>query len=80
MTHCFRGFEDGVLEHSRGAGWDEGAQSRGVVMGLDHGAGSFSVKASAVYASAWTMRSASISVGRLVLARGTTGIIDASAT
>ena len=38
------------------------------------------VQASADYASAWTTRSASISVGRLVLARGTTGIIDASAT
>ena len=46
VTHCFHGFEDGVLEDS-GAVLDglAEAQGRGVIVDLGHGGGGFSLKA-----------------------------------
>ena len=46
VTHCFHGFEDGVLEES-GAVLEAlmEAQGRGVVVDLGHGGGGFSLKA-----------------------------------
>ncbi len=46
VTHCFHGFEDGVLEESGAVleGLAE-AQGRGVVVDLGHGGGGFSLKA-----------------------------------
>ena len=46
VTHCFHGFEDGVLEES-GAVLESlaEAQARGVVVDLGHGGGGFSLKA-----------------------------------
>ena len=46
VTHCFHGFEDGVLEESGAVleGLTE-AQGRGVIVDLGHGGGGFSLKA-----------------------------------